>query len=68
MKHSNSIDPQHVQQDFDEFLVEEGIATEVEGRVIKKLVLALLSDTAPRKSVAMFEDSENGTDTTDPKA
>ena len=50
MKHSNSIDPQHVQQDFDEFLVEEGIATEVEGRVIKKLVLALLSDT-DRKSV-----------------
>ena len=42
MKHSKSIRTEHVGQDFDEFLAEEGIAAEVEARAIKKLVVALL--------------------------
>lgn len=42
MKQSKSIRPEHVGQDFDEFLAEEGIAAEVEARAIKKLVVALL--------------------------
>ena len=44
MKHSKSIRPEHVGQDFDEFLAEEGIAAEVEARAIKKLVVALLGN------------------------
>ena len=44
MKHSKPIRPEHVGQDFDEFLAEEGIAAEVEARAIKKLVVALLSN------------------------
>ena len=42
MKHSKSIRPEHVGQDFDEFSADEGIAAEVEARAIKKLVIALL--------------------------
>ena len=45
MKHSKPIRPEHAGQDFDEFLAEEGIAAEVEARAIKKLVVALLSNT-----------------------
>ena len=44
MKHSKSIRPEHVGQDFDEFLAEEGTAPEVEARAIKKLVVALLGN------------------------
>lgn len=44
MKHSKPIRPEHVGQDFGEFLAEEGIAAEVEARAIKKLVVALLSN------------------------
>ena len=44
MKHSKSIRPEHVGQDFDEFLAEQGIAAEVEARAIKKLVVALLGN------------------------
>lgn len=37
-----SINSKFVGQDFDAFLAEEGIATEVEARAIKKVVVALL--------------------------
>lgn len=44
MKHSKSIRPAHVGQNFDEFVAEEGISAEVEARAIKKLVIALLGN------------------------
>ena len=44
MQHSKSLRPEHVGQDFDDFLAEEGIAAGVEARAIKKLVVALLSN------------------------
>jgi antitoxin HicB len=37
-----SINSKYVGQDFDAFLADEGIATEVEARAIKKVVVALL--------------------------
>ena len=42
MKYPKTICTEHVGQDFDEFLADEGIAAEVEARAIKKLVVALL--------------------------
>jgi antitoxin HicB len=36
------INAEHVGQDFDEFLAEEGLAAEVEARAIKKVVVAML--------------------------
>lgn len=42
MKHEGTVRPEYVGQDFDEFLAEEGIATEVEARAIKKVLVALL--------------------------
>ena len=42
MKHPKTIRPEHVGQDFDEFLADEGIAAEMEARAIKKLVVVLL--------------------------
>ena len=37
-----SINSKYVGQDFDAFLADEGIATEVEARAIKKVVVSLL--------------------------
>ena len=37
-----SINSKYVGQDFDAFLADEGIATEVEARAIKKVVVAML--------------------------
>ena len=45
MKPSNTIRPEHVGQDFDEFLASDGIAAEVEARAIDKLFAALQSST-----------------------
>ena len=44
MTNSKPISTEHLGQDFDEFLAEEGIAAEVEARAIKKLVVALLGN------------------------
>lgn len=40
--YKKGIRPEFVGQDFDEFLMQEGIAAEVEARAIKKLVVVLL--------------------------
>ena len=42
MKRSKSINAKYVGQNFDEYLKDEGIASEVEARAIKKVVVALL--------------------------
>lgn len=66
MKHSSSIHPEHVGQDFDEFLVEEGIAAEVEAHAIKRLAAALLGDLPRREPVTMFDSPGNRKDATEP--
>ena len=42
MARSKNIDAKFVGQDFDDFLAEDGIASEVEAKAIKKVVVALL--------------------------
>ena len=45
MKHAKTIDTGYVGQDFDAFLADEGIASEVEARAIKKVMVGLLQGT-----------------------
>ena len=45
MKHAKTIDIDYAGQDFDAFLVNEGITVKVEARAIKKVMVGLLKGT-----------------------